>query len=664
MAILNWTGNPLVDTGLAVAVVKANRKSPEEMTVEDFKNVIGDGKWLTHANEHLNSYVCLFANGFLNRQVKPKDKPAQRIKYEKIIAALLEDFKSSFSISVDSINYCECTGIFPSANKTLERLSEQFRKDGILKKGQRLDIGRNAFPLIGSITNDAGALPAASREPQLSAFALLCVQMASLAAIMLKGKIAFFQYTEPNLLVSHVKQLYDEITAKLDIINSKGGAAITAIGTGKGSRSTALMLLDEFDRLKRDAKDALEIEELPEYISLNLWLVINSGTSVDCEVIEIPNAALKFIWKTATIFPDEIRGILRTEKRKSILDCIENKEEYEPFYPHPKTKPIPADLFFKAKNLLSSDNQRKAEVIDKTEHDEFENLTKSNIVTAEDKKKKKTNEKQPQNYTKKERSKTIIELLNDEFKRNKKNEIKNIIDQMDEVTSKPASKPLFALYQTNILGRSEIALSVAEWIAYNLKERLKNDKKQLELFIQKLGDLKDINKCRPKLKEIFTEFAEKGILSYEQYAALFPITGNKPIRVDNFGWRFIWFYLNHENLNSNPPKNMEGKDMVIDNRFQRKIKDFAKDVFDWYVEKNGEDKFKRKILDGFKNDKIGNFVLQDWFCNLAEITGKEGYTLDSWDDLCRDENGINNTYELRFQLRLELTNLYRQHISR
>lgn len=67
------------------------------------------------------------------------------------------------------------------------------------------------------------------------------------------------------------------------------------------------------------------------------------------------------------------------------------------------------------------------------------------------------------------------------------------------------------------------------------------------------------------------------------------------------------------------------------------------------------------MLEGFRNNKIRDFDLQNWFCNLAEITGKEGYTLDSWDDLCRDENGINNTYELRFQLRLELANLYRQH---
>jgi len=49
--------------------------------------------------------------------------------------------------------------------------------------------------------------------------------------------------------------------------------------------------------------------------------------------------------------------------------------------------------------------------------------------------------------------------------------------------------------------------------------------------------------------------------------------------------------------------------------------------------------------------------LQKWFLNLAEI--KEGYTNEDWDSLCRDENGNNNIWELMFQLRLELTNLYR-----
>jgi len=657
MPLFNWTGNPWVDGGLAVAVVRANKRQPEELTLEDFKKVIGDGKWLIHANEHLNSYICLFANAFLNRQVKPKDKPAQRVKYERIIAALLENLECSVSEKVDSTNCCECTGIFPSANKTLALLTEQFRREGILKKDQRLDIGRNAFPLIGSITNDAGALPAASREPELSAFALLCVQMASLAAVMLKGKIAFFQYTEPSLLIPHVKSIYDDTIAKLNLIKNQDGASISAIGTGKGSQSTALILLDEFNRLK----NILEIEELPDHVALNLWLLINSGTSFDCEVIEIPNAALKFLWEAATRFPDEMKGILRNEKHKSILDCIENKEEYMPFYPLHKSKPVPMDLIFKAKKMLSSVNQEKAEIIEKTEYAEFESLIQSKIASAEDKAKKKVKKNQPKEKIKKERPKSILQLLNDEYKQSKKREIKELINRIDEVASRPASKGLFDLYQTNILGRPKIAMSVAEWLAYNLKERL--DKKELGLFMENLGDFKDVKKCRPALRQVFGEFAEDGIFSYEQYLALFPKIGNKPIRVDNLGWRYIWFCLNHENLDSNSPQSMEGNNMAIDNLFRQTIKRFAKDVFDWYIEKNGEEKFKKRILDGFRNNKIRDADLQRWFCNLGEMPGKENYTNESWDELCRDETGANRTFELRFQLRLEMANLYRRHIS-
>lgn len=71
--MFNWTGNPWVDAGLAVVTIRANKRTPEELSLKDFKSVVGDGKWLTHANEHLNSYVCLFANGFLNRSM-----PAQK----------------------------------------------------------------------------------------------------------------------------------------------------------------------------------------------------------------------------------------------------------------------------------------------------------------------------------------------------------------------------------------------------------------------------------------------------------------------------------------------------------------------------------------------------------------------------------------------------------
>ena len=104
--------------------------------------------------------------------------------------------------------------------------------------------------------------------------------------------------------------------------------------------------------------------------------------------------------------------------------------------------------------------------------------------------------------------------------------------------------------------------------------------------------------------------------------------------------------------------------MATENQFRQTIKRFAKDVFEWYLEKHGEERFKKRILDGFRNNKVRDADLQQWFCNLGEIPGNEDYTNETWDHLCRNEDGANRTYELKFQLRLELANLYRKQISK
>lgn len=67
MQNFSWTNNPIVDKGLAVAIVRAKKQSPEEMSITDFQVIIGDAQWLFDANSKLNAYVALFANGFLNR---------------------------------------------------------------------------------------------------------------------------------------------------------------------------------------------------------------------------------------------------------------------------------------------------------------------------------------------------------------------------------------------------------------------------------------------------------------------------------------------------------------------------------------------------------------------------------------------------------------------
>jgi len=562
MSLFDWTGNPFVDTGLAVAVIRANKSSPSEMSMDDFKNVIGDGKWLASANVKLNSYRLLFANGFLNCSQVGKIKDGTELrKYERILTAL-KDHLDHEQIGPDNVsnNVCECTGVFLSANSFLQKLTQSLKKENILRDNQKLDLGRNAFPLLGSIGNDAGMMPAASREPNVSSFALLCIQMASLVAVIMRGKIVMFQYTEPDLLIDQVRPIYQETIQKLE--TSSKNDKIAAKGTQQGSKTIAHLLLNQLDKFQKKKKYAM----LPNSLSLNLWLVVNSGTSYDCELIEIPNHSLQFLYEAMRHHLTEIKKLLDIESNRrpdqQLLECISKKKDYSPLYPY----------------------------------------------------------------------KTI-----------------------------PTSKELFALYQIEVLDRPILSLQVAEWIAVQLKERLQEgkDKKLLIEFTKHLGDYRDAKKCKPKIKKLMTQMAEEGNLSYDEYSALFPIIGSNPIKIDSFGWKFIWFYLNHEELNNQRPQFIEASIMSYENKFRKIIKQFAEDVYDWYTSKHGKDNFHRKILEGFKNNKIPVSRLQQWFCNLAELPGKEHYTNEAWDELCRDENNNNRIYEVRFQLWLELANLYR-----
>ena len=563
MQRLSWTGNPIVDTGLAVAVVRAGKQSPDEMSIADFQDVIGDGQWLVDANSKLNAYVALFANGFLNRSnKKAMDDGTEQGKYKRILIELKNHLSNT---TIDNQLVCECTGEFPAANQFLRELTVRLRQEGVLKDSQNLDLGRNAFPLLGSLGNDAGALPAASREPRVSAFAMLCAQLAPLAAVMLKGKVAFFQYTEPSLLLIHVDRVYRETLGKVQ--TASAGSKIGGIGQGEGTARTARLLidnarilLDEFFKLKRHRR----LSELPESVALNLWLVLNSGTKVDSDLIEIPNHSLQLLWQLADQHFKEVDDLLKREGKKwteQLLQCVTMKLDY--------------DLLYSKKG------------------------------------------------------------------------------------NKPATKELFALYQTNVFERPRITLQVAEWIAACLKARVrdKKDRKQLEEYTKYLGESKDSKRLRPTLKRTFVELAEEGLLNYESYSALFPIEQLQPMRVATFGWKYLWFYLNHDELSAEQPQFTEEDLMQIDNEFRHEIRRFARDVFAYYVEKYGLEKFQKRILEGFRNNRIRVADLQRWFINLGEL--KPGYTNDDWDRLCRDEYSVNRVGEVVFQLRLELANLYR-----
>ncbi len=556
MAILNWTGNPLVDTGLAVMIARAGKEKIEDFTADDFNNVVSDGIWLAKANRQLKAFAMVvginspLTNPSLNSSLRkknggkldPRDDEGLK-QYCKLLIELkesaLKDLKEESALKGKSGKFlCESCGERPAT----EVLSKYKKR-----------IGRDWFPLAGSIGSDAQTLPAASRTARICSQCLLSIQFLPLGSIIVGGKIACFQYTYMELTQLFVKKIYKETINNLQLL--KSGDKLPAIGQGKGTKIALIELIDTMYELQSNKR----IYELPQFTSLNIWLFSNSGQEPDSDLIEIPNDALTFLWNAAMLRREEIEKLVMKESKKidfQLLECIKRKSEYAGFYPQKETK--------------------------------------------------------------------------------------------------PASKELFELYHTKVLGNSSSKLKIAEWLAYQIKTKLstgnKNDNKLLSKLIKEAA-YKD-KELLAKIKGIFAELAEEGLFSLEDYSLLFPReTETKQIRIKNDGFKWIWFYLNHENINDKKP---EGGDNLFTHPL---IKAFAKDTFDYYQKEKGMKYIEKKILDAFKKGEITTSDLQRWFINLAKI--KEGYTNEKWDDLCRDDNGNNMTNEVRFQFRLEMANLYR-----
>jgi hypothetical protein len=259
---------------------------------------------------------------------------------------------------------------------------------------------------------------------------------------------------------------------------------------------------------------------------------------------------------------------------------------------------------------------------------------------------------------------------------------------------------LYELYQTKILKRPQLALESAKLLANLIYQRLTSaDPKEKKQFAEDKKFLAGILSENPrwandrvvrvKLRKFIAEFTETGVFSLEQYVQLFPAANleeadltmsenaedfwRKPgsaVKSTLRGWDLFWFYLHHaaNGALKTSPITTEIKQEEFAMFTNPKIKQFAADVFAMQMERRGGKDVKRglafikkNILDAFGREKFMNAKLRDWFILLAE--NHPDYENEDFDALCRDENGRDATAELRFQMRLEMANLYRKQLE-
>ena len=319
-AIYSVTGNPFVDSGQAVIAYLAGRESFTQMNHDDVKRVFGSGEDLADWNSRLKSFTMVFGNnGPLYQPRGKQHENSRKKKYASILSGLLDQIENA---DPDS-EMCECCGEFSACdlNAAYEQVDEGKHNDHI--------IGRDSFPLIGTLGSDAQALPSSSRMFNICPRCLFAVNYIPIGTRLLNGRLMVFEGAHQPFVQDLIASIVDENRRLLSV----GGDKVEIIGRKRPSGETVKWLCNRFSEMQR---------ELPKNAELDMWLFSNSGTGPGCEIMQIPDAAVRFIWDAGQYgLNSEIDSLAMADKfiknpDNLLLSSIRNKTDYPGLYPRKK----------------------------------------------------------------------------------------------------------------------------------------------------------------------------------------------------------------------------------------------------------------------------------------------------------------------------------------
>ena len=616
---IDLTGNPFVDTGIftikAHLANKIGGEPKEFLQVEDIKSAFesedGFARWLARANRQLKSFFMVVGNSALvnpsNNKMMNKSKNYGFLdeadsgwqnyvaKLEKLSDELIENEKNEY---LENEILCESCG---------ER-----------KATQNIDaIGRDYFPLAGSIGNDAQALPAASRAPRMCPLCLLAVHWLPLGTCVFDSNLACFQFSDPILSQDLTQSIYERNRSGLNILKSNEKLLTlfskdeAKAGKSKESLGQLLFQLIVDFNFKRKRK------KLPETVTLNIWTFSNFGDKATSDFFEIPNPSLQFFWDGLQ-FKTELEDFLQREDPKKtqthLLAAIEQQREYLSFYPQQTKK-----------------GEAKAKIATVGLFDLYQNKVLKRPQIALDS------------------AKLFAKLAHEKLK----------------VESESDNK------RKDFFGKV-----LKENLRYTKEQNIRVGLRKMLIDFAGEGKIKLENYVAlfpaANLQNIENLTVRAALKIWQTYKPNEPPKG-EAIRRTSKGWDLFWFYFHHaENgtLDFDDEKVLESNlsNEEIAMFTNPKVKEFAKDMFDLKFEEHskideqkGLDWIKKGIINGFSKGKISVPILRKWFGDLHEI--KEGYSNEDWDTFCRDQWGNLVVGELLFQARLELISLYQEKLK-
>lgn len=321
---IELTGNIFVDNGLAVIAALCKCDKFEDLTLRKMKLLHSNGMELARRNIRLKANHMVFMNSITTQ---PSYSQKEKItKYAKMTRAILDSI--GHETMPEFCDFCgnpysiDLTELFQKSIKTTKK-NKKYKN-----KNKEHFVGRDWFPLAGSILNDAQGLPCASRALNSCGKCLFAVQYLPQGSILVNGLLALFKSTSIPFWYQDVKDLTSRVGDMLSL--EKRSDKVETLGKEEGNKEVANRLLTVMQKSRSKRYDPNTSMIMYQY---------SNGKGADLKKQRIPNFALNFLHAAAIDGLDQdIKGLTYLEGKKtsykySFLNCIAEQQDYFLLYP-------------------------------------------------------------------------------------------------------------------------------------------------------------------------------------------------------------------------------------------------------------------------------------------------------------------------------------------
>lgn len=655
---IELTGNPFVDTGIAVISSLKGLDDVTQLTLADIRSVYRDGSQITEWNSKLKTFTQIFGTN------NPLFQPSYGFKKGKgpsesnkaIYKGTLEGLLSGIDKPGNGLRCWACgsPSDFDFA-KTCKKAVEDNKK----KVPEDKWIGRDWFPLAGSLGSDAQALPAASKPPHICPKCLFAIHYLPMGLLLLDGRLAVFQCTAVEFWYELVQDIVNEVR------RIKPGNYET-LGSKEGSRAIMRRLMALFERLQKER----HYGSVPEGTSLYIWRFSNSGASPECMIEEIPNPSLTFLWDAVQDgLRSDIESLVGSEGKNpqySLFRCILEKRDYLNLYPEGREKGTTPKLFALYQTRICSHSIKALQ----TAYKLAKEVTAP--VTGKELKRLHRPEAFGEERIRNQVKSSIIRMAErGELTLNNYLDLFPIKDGQGVAVEWDGWNLIrFYLHHTNeddgpkgiTASEDRIIPNFFLYYAGSIYSHYISEKGRERFHREVLGQMKFDKIGGEWLRNQFVKIAElEDGFTYGHWSRL--------CRLDN-GRFFIsellyqmrllwsqWMYEGRISIAISKPTDIE-----LINGLPMRISTLIETVFTDYVDKRGLDRFQRDVLLKMRRKEIGLF----WFKERLTKQISEDVqplTAEEWEEFLVDDEGRSIKAERLFQIHLTLANLYRINIG-